>query len=140
VTNFPKKYSPTLGRGRVLSLLAPVLLIVGVLYMIEGSTLGCPIAKRIANPEAALTFGKNHIRKDRRFWESVGVSSPEELEGILNDGICSRAFRGDYFIKDPNRWGVYIAGKSSGRYDFDYEVFFGGCGQNARVEKQATRY
>lgn len=129
------------GRGRVLLLLAAaVLLVFGALYAIGASTHACATRKPIANSEAALAFGKSHIRKDQRFWESIGVSSPEEVEGILNNGICCRAFRGDYFINDPSRWGVYIGGKSSGRYDFDYEVFFGHCGQDVRVEKLATRY
>jgi hypothetical protein len=114
-------------------------MVFGFIYLVEGLTTGCSVAKRIVTPQAALSFGKDHIRQDKRFWESIGVSSPDEIDSILNPGCCS-AGRGDYFINDNDRWRVFISAERRGHYDFQYEVFFSECRTNVRVEKLATRY
>jgi hypothetical protein len=122
-------------------LLLIVLLLFGGTYLFtEVQPAMCWSSERIVSADAALAFGKDQIRQDKRFWESIGVTSPEEIEGILNNGICCNASRGDYFINDRSRWKVYIGGASSGRYDFQYEVFFSECKKDVRVEKLATRH
>jgi hypothetical protein len=94
----------------------------------------CSSTDRIATPEAALAFGKDKFRQDKSKWHSLGITSSEELESILNNGICCSAGRGDYFWKIPDHWHVYIAGRSDRKYDFSYEVFLSECKRDFHVE------
>jgi hypothetical protein len=99
----------------------------------------CSSTDRIVTPEAALAFGEDKIRQDKQFWESIGVTSTDEIESILNNGICCNAGRGDYFLDKPDHWRAYIGGKREGKYDFDYEVFFSECKKDLHVEILAIR-
>lgn len=94
----------------------------------------CSVSKRLVTSEGARAYGVTLIRQDKRFWQSIGVSEDKEIDEMFSERCCNVA-KGDYFIGDDSRWRVYLGGKSEGRYDFQYEVFFNECGKAARAEK-----
>jgi hypothetical protein len=114
---------------------ALVIWLVGLNYIYP---IVCSSSERILTPEAAVAFGREHLRKNKYFWRWLDVQDPLEMESILAD--CCGAARGDYYIKDPSRWRLYLSVRKLGEYDFQYELFFSECGKNVRAEKLAVPF
>jgi hypothetical protein len=59
----------------------------------------CSSSERILTPEAAVAFGRQHLRNDKYFWRWIDVQDPLEMESILAD--CCRANRGTTSSRIP---------------------------------------
>src|SRR5262245_44433343 len=91
----------------ILFLFSATFVVFGIFWLVANQIQefdSCSSTDRITTPDEAVAFAKDHIRQNKRVWETLGATSADDLESILGPRLCWRWARGAYFGDGDSNW------------------------------------